>query len=287
MQRDNNPKVFKLRAIKVRTEYWRPGTDYIKKIVVAVCNLVKDGDVVSVSEKAVSTASGLLVDESLVATGKMAEFLAKTWMTKIWGGPLGCITKLREKTIQRIRNFPLEAGKAHKQVALHYVGLLQALRHYSEGGIDASNLPYSYVSLPLKNPNNVADTIRRAIEATTGMKLSVMIVDGDTTYTWKNIHLAPRRTDIPGLIHVGGFLTFVIGRTLGLKARSTPIGISGKSLNPDWALTLANVAHRVRGYGAGRTVWDMAERFATLFTGVTWSMLDQVDHVPIVILRRL
>lgn len=277
----------KLKAIRVRTRYWRPGTDYVGEIVTAIKGLVEDGDIVTVSEKAIATASGLIVDESKIRAGKFAKLLVRAWMRRIWGGWLGRLTRLREKTVERLRGFPLEAGAAHKETALRYVGLLQALRHYSEGGIDASNLPYTYVSLPLRDPLKEAARIKEAIEAETGRGVSVMIVDGDTTYSWRNLHLAPRRVGVPGLVHLGGFLTFVVGRMLRLKARSTPIASAGAPLDPDWALTLANVAHRVRGYGAGRTVWEMSERMGTSLTGVTWEMLDRVEHVPILILRKV
>ncbi len=276
----------RLKAIRVRTDYWRPGADPIEEIVEAVRGVVHDGDIVTVSEKAISTASGLLIDESKIKAGRVARLLSSLWMRRVWGGPLGRLTRLRERTLQRLRRYPVEGGAAHKQVALRTVGLLQALRHYSEGGIDASNLPYSLVSLPLRRPMEMAEGIRRALEAITGSSLSVMIIDGDTTYSWRNLHLAPRRVETPGLIHVGGFLTFLVGRALGFRGRATPIAISGERLNPDLALELADAAHRIRGHGAGRTVWDMCERFGVGPSEVTWKMLERVEHSPIVILRR-
>jgi F420-0:gamma-glutamyl ligase-like protein len=274
----------RLKAIRVRTRYWRPGTDWLDEAVRAVTAILEDGDLVTVSEKAISTAEGLVVDESGVRAGALARFLAAFWTRKIWGGPLGRLTKLRQNTLLRLRNYPVEEGSAHKQVALTHSGLLQSLRHYSEGGIDASNLPFSLVSLPLPEPRIYAERIRRALMEN-GKRVSVMIVDGDTTYTHRNLHLSPRGVDVPGLIHGGGFLTFVLGRMLGLKSRSTPVAIVGEQMNPDWALTLANVAHRVRGHGAGRTVWDMTETLETELTGVTWEMLDEIKHFPIVVVR--
>ncbi len=277
----------KLKAIRVRTKYWRPGTDHVKEIIQAVGDRVEDGDIVSVSEKAIATARGLLLDEAGIKPGKLAQFLAGTWTRRFWGGPLGRLTGLRGRTIERLRSFPIKEGSAHKQCALQHVGLLQALRHYSEGGIDASNLPYALVSLPLDEPGVEAARIRRALEAETGRRLSVMIVDGDATYSWRNLHLAPRRVKIPGLVHAGGFLAFVFGRVLGLKPRPTPVALSGEPLNPDRTLWLAKVAHRVSGPGAGRTVWGMSERLGTGLTGVTWEMLEAFEHAPIVILRVL
>ena len=276
----------KLKAIRVRTRYWRPGTDYVREIVNSVGEIVQDGDVITVSEKAISTAEGLVVDESKFRAGRIARFLASFWTRKVWGGPLGRLTKLRDHTLERLRSFPDAEGAAHKQVALRCAGVLQALRHYSEGGIDASNLPYSYVSLPLPNPQAYADRIREAF-VRRGRDVSTLIVDGDTTYTWRNLHLSPRPVDVRGLINVGGFITFVAGRALGFRSRPTPIASSGERTNPDWTLTLANIAHRVRGHGAGRTAWDMSERLGVGLTEVTWGMLDEINHHPIVILRKM
>ncbi|RJS88662.1 gamma-glutamyl ligase [Candidatus Bathyarchaeota archaeon] len=275
----------RIRAVVIRTDYWRPGTDYVRTIVEAVRPIVRDGDIVTVSEKAISVARGLIIDESRVRPSLLAKFLSEVWMRRIWGGPLGRITKLRRRTLRRLKRYPVAEGAAHKEAALRYVGLLQALRHYSEGGIDASNLPYSYVSLPLRDGEAVATEIRGAIERETGRRVTVMIVNGDTTYSFRNLHLAPRHLRVRGFVHLGGFLTFVVGRTLGLRRRSTPIAISGGELNPDLALTLADIAHKIRGYGAGRTVWDMARRFKVGITGVTWEMLESVVHRPIVVLR--
>jgi len=188
--------------------------------------------------------------------------------------------------MRRLRGFPVSEGAAHKQVALWHSGLLQSLRHYSEGGIDASNLPYALVALPLEDATVCAKRIREAL-LNTGRDVTVLIVDGDTTYSFRNLHLSPRRVQVPGLVHFGGFLTFVLGRLLGFRSRPTPIAIAGNPMNPDWALTLANIAHRVRGYGAGRTVWDMIERLETSLTDVTWEMLEDVEHYPIVIIRKM
>jgi len=274
----------KITVIKVKTKYWLPGTDYVREIVDALQEVLQDGDIVTVSEKAISTAKGTIIDESMARPGRLARVLSRFWMRKMWGGPLGKLTKLRKHTVARMKNFPLLEGAAHKQVALERVGFLQSLRHYSEGGIDASNLPFSYVCLPLEDPELTANSIRTALEAG-GKHVSTLIVDGDTTYSNGNLHLAPRRVHIPGLIHMGGFLTFLVGRMLEYKSRSTPLASSGATLNPDFALTLANVSHRMRGHGAGRTVWDMAESLGVGLTEVTWEMLGLVDHYPIAILR--
>jgi len=275
----------RIRTVPLRTAYWRPGTDYMAAVLEPIQQLVQDGDIITVSEKVLSVAQGHVINESKVKPSLLARFLSRVWMRRVWGGPLGKITGLRKRTLIHLRNYPLLEGAAHKQVALSYVGFLQALRHYSEGGIDASNLPYSYVSLPLRDASAVADRLRRVIEQKTDKKVVVMIVDGDATYSFRNLHLAPRRLKVRGLVHFGGFLTFVLARVFRLRGRATPIAISGAELHPDYALTLADMAHRVRGRGAGRTVWSMARRFNVGLGEVTLEMLGSVVHRPIVLLR--
>jgi F420-0:gamma-glutamyl ligase-like protein len=277
----------KIKTLTLRCRYWRPGTDYASEISERVKNHVQDGDIVAVSEKAISTASGNIVDEALIAPGSLAWFLSSIWARKLWGGPLGRALGLKEQTLQNLRNYPELEGAAHKQLALAEAGFLQSLRHYSEGGIDASNLPYTYVSLPLCNPSRNASEIREQIQHKLGVNVTVIIMDGDTTYSWRNLHLAPRKVESPGLIHFGGVATFIIGRLLGFKARQTPIAIEGEPVNPDRALWYAWLFHRLCGGGAGRTAWSMSEKMETSLTGVTWEMLESVEHYPVTIIRVL
>lgn len=277
--------ILKLWVKKFRTNYWRPNTDYITEIISATKNHIQNGDLVALSEKAISTASGFLIDEAAVKPSSISRFLASTWNKRIWSGPLGILSGLKQKTRENLKKYPNYEGAVHKQVALRKVGFLQSLRHYSEGGIDASNLPFSYVSLPLPRPKKVCEHILRVYKENLGKDVTVMIIDGDTTYSWRNLHLAPRKVEFPGLVHKGGFLTFLFGRTFGFRARKTPIAIAGKILNPDRALWLANLYHSICGPGAGRTVWSMAEHMETHLTGVTWEMLESVEHYPIAIFR--
>jgi len=275
----------RIKTITYRTRYWRPGTDYLTQITNTVKKQVQDGDIIAISEKAISTATGNLIDEDKIKPGILAEFLAKTWTKKIWVKILGKICGLKKQTIDNLRNYPEYEGSRHKQVALRHAGFLQSLRHYSEGGIDASNLPYAYVSLPLKNPERIAEKIRNEISKTYGKRVSVMIGDGDSTYSWRNLHLAPRKVSVSGLIHFGGVLTFLVGRVYDLRERQTPIALVGEEINPDRLLWFTHLFHRLSGSGAGRTVWSMAENMETSLTEITYEMLESVPHQPITLIR--
>jgi len=277
--------VNKYKAVAVTTRYWKPGEDYLKQIVKAIENKVENGDFVTISEKAISTAIGNLVDESVVQPGWFARFLAKYWMRFVWPCILGPLCHLRKRTIRRLRAYPVEEGSAHKQTALQHAGFLQALMQGSEGAIDGSNLPYSYVCLPLKNAQQIAQKIQKQIKSKLGKKVIVVIVDTDKTYSQKGFHFTPRPKPIKGIHSFGGFLAYVMGRFFKLEQRATPVAVADSEIGVEKAIEIAEIANRSRGSGAGRTVWDMAKTFRVPLTGVTWEMLDKVEHQPIVIVK--
>jgi len=273
------------KRLAVKTRYWKPGEDYLGQIAESIEKEVRDGDFVTVSEKAVSTALGNLVDESAVRPGWTARFLAKYWMRYIWGYILGPLCHLREKTVQHLRAYPREEGAVHKQVALTHASFLQALMMGSEGGIDGSNLPHSYVSLPLQNAQQTVQRIREHIRSVLDKKVVVIIIDTDKTYSIGRLHFTPRPKPIKGIHSFGGFLAYVIGRSFKMKRRATPIAVAGSEIHVEEALKIAEIANRAQGFGAGRTIWDTAETFRVPVTSVTWEMLDRVEHKPIVIVR--
>ena len=275
----------KYKAVAVESRYWKPGDDYIRQLIEAIENIVEDGDFVTVSEKAVSTALGNLVDEKNVEASRLARFIAKYWMPLVWPYILGPVCHLRQKTIDFLRSYPIEEGSHHKQLALQQSGFLQALMHGSEGAIDGSNLPYSYVSLPLENAQAVAQELQKQIRSTLGKNVSVVIVDTDKTYSLKGFHFTPRPKPLRGIYSLGGALAYVAGRSLKLKKRATPLAVAGPQITTEEAIEIAKIANRTRGVGAGRTVWDMAETFNVNLTDVSWKMLSSVKHRPIVIIR--
>ena len=273
------------KVLAITTKYWETGENYLEEIIKNIKGKIADGDFIVVSEKAISTASNNIVDENGVRPSLSAKLIAKYWMRIVWGYFLGPLCHFQERLLQRLREYPFETGSRHKQVALQYVGLLQALMFGSEGGIDGSNLAYSYVSLPLKNADELAQKIRKQIWSTLRKKVFVIIVDTDKTYSFRSFHFTPRPKPIKGIHSLGGFISYVIGRMLRLKRRATPIAVAGCQISAEKALEIGEVANRARGFGAGRTVWDMAEKFKVELTEVSWEMLETVKHKPIVIVR--
>ncbi|MCW4016853.1 MAG: coenzyme F420-0:L-glutamate ligase [Candidatus Bathyarchaeota archaeon] len=272
-------------AVAVETRYWKPRDDYVQDIINAISCIVADGDFVTVSEKAVSTALGNIVDEKTVKPSSLARFIAKYWMQIVWPYILGPICHLRQKTIDYLRSYPPEEGSHHKQLALERGGFLQALMHGSEGGIDGSNIAHSYVCIPLENAQELVNELRERIQTELGKRVTVAIVDTDKTYSLKGFHFTPRPKPLKGIHSLGGVLAYVVGRSLKLQKRATPLAVSGSQLSTEDAIDVARIANRTRGVGAGRTVWDMAQTFNVNLTDVTWEMLRSVKHRPVVIIR--
>ena len=50
-------------ALPLATKYWKPGDNYLDIILEALEKKVADGDFVVISEKALSTARGRIIDE--------------------------------------------------------------------------------------------------------------------------------------------------------------------------------------------------------------------------------
>ncbi len=273
-------------ALAVTTSYWKPKENYLDQIIRALESKIESGDFVVISEKAISTALGCMVDESTVKPGVNAEFIASFWMRLAWGYPLGILSHFGQRLLHRLRYYPLESGSRHKQVALEYAGVLQALMFGSEGGIDGSNLPYSYVSLPLENSKEIAQQIRNQIKLKLQKNVCVIIADTDKTYRFRNFFFTPRPKPLRGIHSFGGAATYIFGRILNLKKSSTPLAVAGCMLQASEALTITNIADKARGPGSGATVWDMAARFKVDINGVSWDMLSKIKHKPIVIIRK-
>jgi F420-0:gamma-glutamyl ligase-like protein len=276
----------KYHALAVRTSYWKPKDDYIGKIIEALEGKIANGDFVVVSEKAVSTATGNIIDENAEKPTLNARVLARFWMRTAWGYPLGIMCGFGQRLLGRLRSYPLESGSRHKQLALEQAGFLQALMFGSEGGIDGSNLPYSYVSLPLKNAAEVARKIREQILLRLKRNVCVIMADTDKTYRFRNFFFTPRPKPMRGIHAFGGVTTYVLGRLLKLRKSSTPLAVAGCNLQASEALTITNIADRARSSGSGGTVWDMAARFQVDFNGVSWEMLSGIRHEPLVIVRK-
>jgi F420-0:gamma-glutamyl ligase-like protein len=277
----------KYNALAITTNYWKPSDNYTENIIIALKNKIENTDFVVISEKAISTALGHMLDENTIRPSLNSRVIASFWMRIGWGYPLGILCHFGPRLLRRLREYPIESGSRHKQVAMQFGGFWQALMFGSEGGIDGSNLPYSFVSLPLINAEELAQKIKKQIFVSLRKNVCVIIADTDKTYKFRNFLFTPRPKPLKGIHSFGGAVTYVIGRVLNLKKSSTPLAVAGCNLQAIEALTITNIADKARGPGSGPTVWDMAARFKVEVNGVSWEMLSKIRHKPLVIVRKM
>ncbi|UCF45358.1 MAG: gamma-glutamyl ligase, partial [Candidatus Bathyarchaeota archaeon] len=100
--------------LPITTKYWKPSEKYLNSIINAIEKRVADGDFVVISEKALSTALGKIVDESCVSPGFSAKLICRIWMQIVWGYFLGVLCHFGQRLLRRLREFPLETGNRHK-----------------------------------------------------------------------------------------------------------------------------------------------------------------------------
>ncbi|MCL1978402.1 MAG: coenzyme F420-0:L-glutamate ligase [Candidatus Bathyarchaeota archaeon] len=278
----------KYKVLPITTKFWVPKDDYLSCIIKAVAGKITDGDFIVISEKAISTAISNIMDENKITAGTNAKFLAGYWMRIVWGYPLGVLCHFGQRLLKRLRQYPSEHGSKHKQTILEQAGWGQALMFGSEGAIDGSNLPYSLVSLPLKNAQETAEQIQKETQQRLGKLIYVIIIDTDKTYKFGNFYFTPRPHPFKGIHSFNQFalLSYVTGKFLKLRENPTPLAVAGLQLDIIETLKIANIADKARGAGSGATVWDMASHFHVQVNSVTWDMLFQIEHKPLVIVRK-
>lgn len=276
---------FKVKVFESR--YWIPKYDFKCEIVSRVSRYARSGDYLAISEKAIATALGYLVDESRLKPGLSAKILARIWIPVFWGYILGVLCGLKPTTLTKLRMYPYSDGARHKEAAIRYVGPIAALKHFSEGGLDVNNLPYSYASIPLprRKAYEIASKIREDLADEYGLDLTVIIVDSDHTFSWRSIHLSSRPS-LNGILNLST-LGFIVGASLRWKARPTPIAIAGSYSSLEEVLEVCRIADKAMGYGLGRDIWDASSRFDTQPTGLTWDILMMHPHRPYALIRRI
>ncbi len=266
----------------------------MKKVRELLHGIIHDGDYLVISEKAISTALGNLFDEDLIPVSSLDKVITLLYQRVFCGLFLVKILKLRREFVELLLHYPITDGSKHKKFVLISYGVRHFLKPIGEAGVDATNVPYKLVSLPLSpdTATRVAKLISGTILSELGVRVKVLIVDSDRLYVHKcnpRIILATRSTCIPWAKNLG-FFGYFLGRFFRYVFSEYPT-IVGSSVpvtleNVAELLEVARIAERVRGFGLGRTVLDVSRRVGKEFHEVTWSDLLRFRHCPIVVIRK-
>ncbi len=186
-------EVMKVEMYGLRLPEVKPGDDLVSLILEAALKEaggVRDGDVLVVASKVVSKAQGLLIKLDEVKPSKKALKISR----KIGEDPRFIqavldnsdevlfalpFRNLVEKGIIDLRRFSKNPEKA-KEVVMKFPYTFFVKRGgqiYSDAGLDSSNHPEGVVSVPPKNPDEVAKQLRSRIRELSGKDVAVIISD--------------------------------------------------------------------------------------------------------------
>ncbi len=277
-----------LKAVKKPFKYWYPGTSAANEIARAYGNFIRPGDIIAVSEKALCVSKGLLYDEGVIRPDPFAKLAAYIVNRVLWGKLLRSL--FSEETQRFLLEAPLDYIASHKKLSLKLGGLKHFIKPLSEAGIDATNLPYMYVSLPIKNAGKEAETLREDLVKLLKVSVGVLIVDSDRTFKLRNLAnlaIATRPSSVRGIVDLGGAAYF-IGRMLKklFVEYPTPVAYAGKWIGLTNILKVAKLADKLMGYGLGRNVLEMVSNLGKeSFSEVLWSDMNRARHYPAVLIR--
>ncbi|MGF7117830.1 coenzyme F420-0:L-glutamate ligase [Methanobacterium oryzae] len=275
----------KYKVIPIKTGYIKPNESY-DMIIENSKDLLKDNDFLVISETPIAISQGRLVDESKFKSSYLAIFLADIWAKYVWGYFLGPVLGIKKRTIQNLRNLPREA-RSHKEVVLKYYGLKHALKPASEAGIDLSNAPGPYVSFLPDKPEEVVVDIAGKISKNYGKEVVVVIIDTDATYKLFGKFFTSLPLAAKGIKADFGIFGYFLGR-FGKIIGPTPLAVS-KKYELKEIIEVAKIADDYQNQNeySMKTVYDMGNTFDGEIDEITIEMLDSIEHMPAVILRKL
>ncbi|RLG61672.1 hypothetical protein DRN87_01925 [Candidatus Geothermarchaeota archaeon] len=269
-------------------KYWYPGTDVVKSIVKRYGDRILDGDFIIISDKALSTAYGYIYDESSITSVKT--FVIPTYVVSriFWCRIFGKV--FSEDILKILCKYNIVKLARHKKLALRIGGFKHFIKPISEAGIDTTNLPYEYVSIPIKEINDIVTEIYFELSSILHKSLNLLIVDTDKCFrpiSFKSIALSTRPSKVKGIIDLGGY-AYLIGKCFRkfFKEYPTPVSYKGIWIGLDKILRLAKIGNSAMGYGAGRNLIEMYKNLGiNLNKHIKWLDLARIRHYPAVVVR--
>ncbi|MEM1525780.1 MAG: coenzyme F420-0:L-glutamate ligase [Ignisphaera sp.] len=278
----------KIRILRKKFNYWYPGTDVVKEIIDNYGKHIENGDIIVIAEKALSTALGNIYDEGLIQADMLTKIFTFIIVRILWLNLLKFVFRNRE-TIQILSSVQLNIISAHKKLSLRYGGIKHFLKPVSEAGIDTTNLPYKYVSLPLRDPA-ILNSIRAEIFRKLGKYVNILIIDTDKSFKprfLKRVVFATRPSLIKGVIDLGAYIYFT-GRILRkcFIPYPTPVAYNGVNIGLPLILRIAKICEKGMGSGLGRNIMEMLKKIGKEgLEDIMWLDMAKVHHYPVLLVK--
>ncbi|NPA69599.1 MAG: hypothetical protein GXO26_02220 [Crenarchaeota archaeon] len=270
---------------RISTRYWLPiGPERtLLKLRKILRSNVNNRTIVILSEKALLISCGYIYDEGLINVNKFSKFMVRLYRDiwcKIFRRLLkdfvyDSICNVRVDDIVRHALFCSRTCKGH---------ILSLLKPVSTCGVDASGLPYYYVTNPGVDYRNIIDELYKRLRVR-----SIIVADSDTSLIIKklNIVLTSRPVFLNFCINLG-VITYILSRLrsrLFIKCPTMTYSVGDPTLCSYRGFLLLKKVERYRRACYGRSVTEMM-RFllSSDYTSVTWTQLSlSRPHYPIIL----
>lgn len=279
----------RIKILRKSFRYWFPGTNVVDEIIRKYGRYIEDNDILVISEKALSTALGNIYDEKVLKADVMTEIATFFVMRILWGYLLKFVFRNYE-TIKLIKGIPLNVLSPHKKLALKYGGIKHFLKPISEAGIDTTNLPYRYVSLPLTNPLQILNNMRLEIFHKLGKNVNILVIDTDKTFKLRllrGVVFSTRTSSIKGIIDLGAYI-YVLGMVFRRHFISypTPVAYAGFNLGLPVILRITKLCSKYMGSGLGRNILEMVKNIGVdSFDNIKWIDMMKIRHYPVILVK--
>jgi len=286
MQRRGRRVIFKV--IKKPMRYWYPGANVVKEIWRTYKGNLRPGDIIALSDKALSIAYGSVYDEKLIHPDPITKFMTYIASRIFWAKVMHYM--FLEDTLSILTSTPLNVLASHKKLSIKIGGLKHFLKPLSEAGIDTTNLPYAYVSLPMQNIDKIVNELKEQLELLSSMPINILVIDSDKCFQpkrYRNIAFATRPTRIKGIVDLG-VIAYFIGREFKkyFIEYPTPVAYTGPWLGLRTLLKISKIVDEKRGHGLGRNIIEVLRRLGRRsYDEVTWRDLGRVKHYPAIVVR--
>ena len=286
MQERGRRVIFKL--IKKPMRYWYPGANVVKEIWRTYKDTLRPGDIIALSDKALSIAYGSIYDEKLIHPDPITKFMTYIVSKIFWAKVMHYM--FLEDTLSILTSTPLNVLASHKKLSIKIGGLKHFLKPLSEAGIDTTNLPYTYVSLPIQNIDKIVNELKEQLELLSSMPINILVIDSDKCFQpkgYRSIAFATRPTGIKGIIDLGA-IAYFIGRRFKkyFVEYPTPVAYTGPWLGLRALLKISKIVDEKRGHGLGRNIIEVLRRLGKRsYDEVTWRDLGRVKHYPAIVVR--
>ncbi len=279
----------KVKIRRISTRYWLPIGP--RRTVAKLCRILKNNvssrTIVILSEKALLISCGYIYDESLINVGRFTKFIVESYR-RFWCSIFRRL--LKDFVYDSICNVRVEDIARHAVFCSRVCrgSILSILKPVSTCGVDASGLPYYYVTYPGMDYRKVVNEVYNRLKVR-----SIIVADSDTSLIVKklNIVLTSRPVFLNFCINLG-VITYILSRLrskIFIKCPTMTYTVGDRVFRSYRGFLLLKKVEKYRRACYGRSVTEMM-RFllSSDYTSVTWIQLTlSRPHFPIILVEFL